>query len=97
MLEAVVKSGAKLIDSNRSNTPLLFNLGADPGEQQNIAGRDASAVYALEQELLEHRQKNISHPMAGIEASIETVLDEETRQRLEALGYGQADNREGEE
>jgi len=80
-LEAVVDGALKLI-RNRDNGKLeLYNLKADPDELKDLAGEKPEEVRRLE--------KQLNGMLEGIEAppKTERVLDEETRDKLRALGY----------
>jgi len=80
-LEAIVDNGFKLI-RNRDNGKLeLYDLAADPDELKNLVGQKPEEVLRLE--------KRLNEMLEGIEAppKTERVLDEETRDKLRALGY----------
>lgn len=63
---------------------LVFDLAADPGERDNLAGTSNVEVGWLRSELL--RWIAAGAPESADDAG-EPVLDEEARQRLKALGY----------
>lgn len=61
----------------------LYDLRADPGEQENIADRHPQVVERLERELRRWRAD-----LQTVESDAAPArLDEEERKRLEALGY----------
>jgi arylsulfatase A-like enzyme/Flp pilus assembly protein TadD len=61
----------------RGPRPELFDLGADPGERQNVLAGERRAYAALRQEL-EAYQRPLTAPAAA---------DEETARKLASLGY----------
>lgn len=61
----------------------LYDLEADPGERENLAGRGL-AVEAELLRILDGFQRDVRNPVRG---PGERVLDEEEARRLEALGY----------
>ncbi len=79
-LEAVVVDGWKLIRKRETGQVALFDLGADPGELMDLAPQHPAEVLRLNRILDEHLATSIS---GGTWAE----LDDESRSRLEALGY----------
>jgi arylsulfatase A-like enzyme/Tfp pilus assembly protein PilF len=75
-LTGLVQSGVKLIDLP---VPELYDLRADPGEQQNLYARRADLAKPLERQL-DTLTANASKPAAA-------PVDRETAQRLQSLGY----------
>ncbi len=79
-LEAVVIDGWKLIRKRETGEVALFDLDADPGELVDLAPKFPDEVERLNRILDEHLAASVS-------ASAWAELDEESRSRLEALGY----------
>lgn len=79
-LEAVVVDGWKLIIKRETGEVALFDLGADPGELTDLAPKFPERVAKLHQVLDENL---LSSSSTGVWAE----LDDESRSRLEALGY----------
>jgi len=79
-LEAVVVDGWKLIRKRETGQVALFDLDADPGELKDLAPEFPDDVERLNRILDEHLAASVS-------ASAWAELDEESRSRLEALGY----------
>lgn len=67
----------------------LFDLGNDPGERVDIAGREPARVAALRKLLRDHRRQSRSlFDAFGSSTEIgEVVLSERERERLRAFGY----------
>lgn len=63
----------------------LYDLGADPGEQQNLAAAQGDRARELEGLLLRHRQGLAEAPEDAVAAE---VGDEAAIERLRQLGYG---------
>jgi len=82
--------GLKLIRSLAGEADQLFDLRDDPDERQNLLTGEAEPPEGLVDRLAEwvHANKEIRTALFGEEgAGQEIVLDAETRERLEALGY----------
>lgn len=79
-LEAVVDEGWKLIVKRETGEVALFDLGADPGELTDLAPKYPERVAKLHRILDENL---LSSSSTGAWAE----LDDESRSRLEALGY----------
>ncbi|MEN8163643.1 MAG: sulfatase [Acidobacteriota bacterium] len=79
-LEAVVVDGWKLIRKRVTGEVALFNLDADPGELMDLAPEFPEDVDRLNRILDEYLASSVS---TGAWAE----LDDESRSRLEALGY----------
>jgi arylsulfatase A-like enzyme len=82
--------GLKLIYSFVEDEALLFDLKADPREQKSLLDGEPSLAEPLKQQLGSWIESNQASRVAlygegGPDQ--EVVLDEETRERLEALGY----------
>jgi arylsulfatase A-like enzyme len=80
--------GWKLIRMQRHGggvLDLLYDLGRDPGEQRSVAGSEPERLASLQRAMaafrdeLRARDPGLAAPAAG--------LDDNTRRRLEALGY----------
>ena len=73
----------------------LYNLDADPGERENLAGSRLTERNELRSEL----RKFVEREAGSALSQVPNALDREDRQRLEALGYlsgGTADAASGE-
>ncbi|MEE2940397.1 MAG: hypothetical protein VX460_08435, partial [Planctomycetota bacterium] len=81
-LTSWVSGGWKLIEQEDA-PPLLFDLRRDPGEQKNLAGEAVDQLARLRGEL-----QAVQAGMAALGRGNAASLDEATRRRLEALGYG---------
>ncbi len=81
-LTSWVSDGWKLIELDGA-PPLLFDLRRDPGEQRNLAGEAVEQLARLRGEL-----RAVEAGMAALGSGSAASLDEATRRRLEALGYG---------
>ena len=79
-LEAVVIDGWKLIRKRETGEVALFDLDADPGELMDLAQEFPEDVDRLNRILDEYLASSVS---TGGWAE----LDDESRSRLEALGY----------
>lgn len=77
--QAVIEGRFKLITSKGDESPLLFDLEADPGERENLAGTQADRVARL-RELAWRGSLTIASPGLG-------DVDDDTRDQLEKLGY----------
>jgi len=75
-LSGVVQGGIKLIDLP---VPELYDLAADPAEQQNLYARRSDLAKPLERQLDALTARALK-PAAG-------PVDRETAQRLQSLGY----------
>jgi arylsulfatase A-like enzyme len=84
-LKAIRRGDWKLILNVESGGLELFNVVADPGEQENLADSEPENAQRLRDDLLRF--------LAGVAAvgtdSPHVPLDEETLERLRALGYVQ--------
>jgi len=84
---AVVRESALLelrIAADGTRTRRLFDLAADPGAQSDVAPQRAALAAALEVAADRHRALEQERALAGTTA---TPLDPAARERLEALGY----------
>lgn len=68
----------------RAPRPELYDLEADPAELDDLAGRDPARLAAM-RATLERMLEALAAPAA--ESAQPAPVDEETRARLEALGY----------
>ena len=84
-LKAIRQADWKLILDVDSGEVQLFNLATDPGEQENLASSEPELAQRLRDDLLRF--------LAGVATesndSEHVPLDEETLERLRALGYVQ--------
>lgn len=71
----------KYITMASRRSPLLFDLEADPGERRNVAGRHPSVARRLRADLTRWRRLNERRTRT------ERDVSEETKKKLEALGY----------
>lgn len=62
--------------------PELYDLENDPGEMQNVADRHPEVAHSLQTRIWE-----VAGLSSGREALVPSVMDEETRRQLNALGY----------
>jgi arylsulfatase A-like enzyme/tetratricopeptide (TPR) repeat protein len=67
----------------RAPRPELYDLAADPGETNDLSGRDTTRVLAMERALAGHLEQTESASAAKGPQSV----DAETEERLAALGY----------
>ncbi len=79
-LEAIIVDGWKLIRKRETGQVALFDLSADPGELTDLAPERADDVERLDRILNEYMASSVA-PSAWAE------LDDESRARLQALGY----------
>ena len=79
-LTGLVTRSHKLIDLP---IPELYDLTADPGETTNLFSRERDRARTLEALLRDTRQAFASHASGAVK----TMLGDEARQRLQALGY----------
>jgi tetratricopeptide (TPR) repeat protein len=79
-LTGLVTRDHKLIDLP---IPELYDLAADPGESTNRFTSDRERARTLEALLRDTRQEFASHASSAVK----TVLGDDARQRLQALGY----------
>lgn len=82
-LRSLVAGRWKLIEDLRRKDPRLFDVEADPAEQQDLEDAETLRSKVLGQE----RRRLERSLSAGSESATEIELDEETRKQLEALGY----------
>lgn len=81
---AVMHDGWKLIRSGGAHPVEVYDLAADPREEQDLVGRDATREQALGA-LLEGRLRTLDPVVSPAGESPE--LDEPTKAALRALGY----------
>ncbi|MCZ6822270.1 MAG: sulfatase, partial [Deltaproteobacteria bacterium] len=84
------QQGLKLIYSFAQDKTMLFDLKADPGEKKSLSNGNSSLGDPLKEHLDLWVQANQATRVAlyGADApDQEVVLDEETKAKLEALGY----------
>ncbi|MFQ5354825.1 MAG: hypothetical protein ACE5DR_07740, partial [Thermodesulfobacteriota bacterium] len=60
----------------------LYDLERDPGEEKNVAGENTDVTAGFEKKLTEWLAER-----AGGEEAEQIEADEETKKKLEALGY----------
>ena len=84
-LESALRAPDKLIRNNRDASHLLFRLDADPGETANAAAARPQLVEELSALLDTHRARNTT--IATEHPATSATLDEETKARLESIGY----------
>ncbi len=83
-LASIRADGHKLVLPERG-APRLFDLARDPSESENVAADRPERVLTLRSELQAWQR---AHPLRrDEEASDAPPMDDETRRRLEALGY----------
>lgn len=84
---AVVRGNLKYIDRLpwREPRPALFDLAADPGETENLAGL-SPRTREMHRRLQAHLQQ-AAEQRSGLLREAEVELDEEVLDRLRALGY----------
>ncbi len=84
----VYRSGSKKLVLTSRDERLLFDLARDPGELQDLAGRDATERTRLEREL-EDWSRALGLPAidAAMEEGAAPEVDPAARERLRALGY----------
>jgi len=82
-LRSVVKGRYKLISNQNTGAAHLFDLDSDPGEQNDISASAPKARRALTA-LLDRWNASLPPPPALHRIRI----DDETRKRLESMGYG---------
>lgn len=81
----------KIIHQRSAPTTLLYRLARDPAERENLAGEKEKRSALLRRLIRAHNE--LSEQGAERET---TVLDLDTRRRLEALGYLQLDTPQAE-
>ncbi len=87
--EALIREGYKLILDHARGRTMLFQLADDPGERNDLAGRQPGRVREMSRALETHREVNLK--LRGSVPQMEaSELDEEMAERLQALGYGAA-------
>ena len=64
---------------------MLFDVARDPGETRNAARENPTTVAELLSELTAWREVR---PWLDLRTSTNLDLDDATKERLEALGYG---------
>ena len=83
-LKAIRSNTDKLIwDVSRRERFWYFDLIADPGEQDNLAGRQPERVAGLQAQLL----RWVDAWGTGDGLAERTEIDEDLRRRLRSLGY----------
>lgn len=90
-LWAVVDGNWKLIENDASGAVELFDLAADPGEQENLAGSRPERLASLREVLAAFRES----AKAPDPTTVEVELDDELYEDLKSLGYTGGDD-EGE-
>ena len=91
--------GKKLIRSLAGEPDQLFELGQDPEERKNLLAGEAAAPDVLVNQLSNWARNNEDRRtelFSRGSASQEVILDTETRERLEALGYIPAETAQSE-
>jgi arylsulfatase A-like enzyme len=78
---AVRRGDWKAILDPRTDEVLLFDLARDPGETRNLAAEKDAPTEQFHPLLTAHAGKEWKPPTS------ESVLTEDDRRRLEALGY----------
>jgi arylsulfatase A-like enzyme len=78
---SIIRDGYQLIYTVTSGTAELFDLRNDPLAQNNIAGHHGTRVKRLMSEF------NAIHDALPKYKTSTFILDEDTRQQLETLGY----------
>ncbi|MFQ5666593.1 MAG: sulfatase [Candidatus Binatia bacterium] len=79
---ALLQGDYKLIET--AHSPLLFNLGKDPGERENLISREPQRLLAM---------RTFAHDVLGAGTRpaaapvVDTALSPEARERLRSLGY----------
>lgn len=79
-LEAIIVDGWKLIRKRETGQVALFDLSADPGELTDLAPERPDDVDRLDRILDQYMASSVA-------TSAWAELDDESRSRLEALGY----------
>jgi len=79
-LLALVTNRFKFIQTTR---PELYDLAADPNEEENLIDRQPQQARILRENLRQILQKTL----AKRKSDSKVALDEQTRKRLESLGY----------
>ena len=79
-LLSVVTDGWKYIQTTR---PELYDLQNDPGEMDNLAGKQPHRARLMQ----DHLSRILEANVRGGTSDSELTLDEESRSRLESLGY----------
>jgi arylsulfatase A-like enzyme len=86
--DAVTRHDVKYIRSELSGEEEIFDLNRDPGERQPLGAPPAAVLEQVRNTLAEHRQASNSLRAHFQITDTETAgLDEDTRNRLKALGY----------
>ena len=86
------RSGIKLIHDFAGDTTRVFDLSTDPGEKRDLWAPDRESHPGLLQDLqswVNGNRELAKSAFAEEDASNEVVLDRETQDQLEALGYVQ--------
>jgi hypothetical protein len=79
-------NSAKFIVDLKGTRTELYDLLADPGEKHNIVEQQPELAKELEEHLVRFVRTN-REIGASFESVEETVLSEEEKERLRALGY----------
>lgn len=88
-LDMVKKGAMNLILDRKTGQSELYDLAADPGENANLATKSPEQVDKLTALLETRRQQNI-RARGSIQPKSVPVVDQSTRDQLEALGYLQS-------
>jgi len=89
LARTVIAGDTKGIFGGPDSLSEVYDLGEDPAELVNLAGRDRDRVKMLRQLLRLHHQRSVAlYSRYGAEpADREVVLSESERERLQAFGY----------
>lgn len=84
-LEMVISEGRKLLLNHGNDTARLYDWLADPTETNDLSGQFPEEVSRLKRQLQRKYLENNALRSGGAETA---VIDEETREQLRRLGYG---------